>query len=66
MEEATSGFRPEMVRERDVIDPVALLAQKFPGIAIQSLADVLQANGGELSLTIEMLTYFEVGRFFCA
>ena len=60
IEEATRGFRPEMLRERDFIDPLALLAQKFPGIAIQSLADVLQANGGELSLTIEMLTYFEV------
>eukprot|EP00249_Psilotum_nudum_P014779 c24999_g1_i1 orf=170-1864(+) len=42
------------------IDPVDLLANEFPGFASQSLADIYHANGGDLGLTIEMLTQLEL------
>lgn len=66
MEERGSGIFSELVGEGpmletgEVIDPVDLLVNEFPGFAAQSLADILSANGGDLSLTIEMLTQLEL------
>jgi hypothetical protein len=42
------------------IDPVNLLTAEFPGFASESLAEIYYANGGDLSLTMEMLTELEV------
>lgn len=44
----------------EVIDPVAVLAAEFPGFASESLADIYYANGGDLALTMDMLTELEV------
>lgn len=46
------------------INPVEFLASKFPGFAAESLAEVYYANGGDLNLTIEMLSQLEVFSFF--
>jgi hypothetical protein len=42
------------------IDPINLLTAEFPGFASESLAEIYYANGGDLSLTMEMLTELEV------
>jgi hypothetical protein len=42
------------------IDPISLLTSEFPGFASESLAEIYYANGGDLSLTMEMLTELEV------
>ncbi|KAH8964399.1 hypothetical protein BDL97_04G065300 [Sphagnum fallax] len=42
------------------IDPVNLLTAEFPGFASESLAEIYYANGGDLSLTMEMLTELEL------
>jgi hypothetical protein len=42
------------------IDPVNLLTAEFPGFSSESLAEIYYANGGDLSLTMEMLTELEV------
>lgn len=64
--ENVTGFLSDSVGEhtfsiemRD-IDPIDLLASEFPGFAAESLADIFSANGGDLSLTIEMLTELEL------
>lgn len=44
----------------EVIDPVTVLATEFPGFASESLADIYYANGGDLALTLDMLTELEV------
>jgi len=44
----------------EVIDPVTVLATEFPGFASESLADIYYANGGDLALTMDMLTELEV------
>ncbi|KAH8939509.1 hypothetical protein BDL97_15G040500 [Sphagnum fallax] len=41
------------------IDPINLLTAEFPGFASESLAEIYYANGGDLSLTMEMLTELE-------
>ncbi|XP_019188905.1 PREDICTED: polyadenylate-binding protein-interacting protein 7-like [Ipomoea nil] len=41
------------------INPVEFLASKFPGFAAESLAEVYYANGGDLNLTVEMLSQLE-------
>ncbi|KAI7987700.1 Polyadenylate-binding protein-interacting protein 7 [Camellia lanceoleosa] len=42
------------------INPLEFLASQFPGFAAESLAEVYFANGGDLNLTIEMLTQLEL------
>ncbi|KAH7833890.1 hypothetical protein Vadar_010793 [Vaccinium darrowii] len=42
------------------INPLQFLVTQFPGFAAESLADVYFANGGDLNLTIEMLTQLEL------
>ncbi|XP_078430962.1 polyadenylate-binding protein-interacting protein 7-like [Wolffia australiana] len=42
------------------LDPLMFLASQFPGFAADSLAEVYYANGGDLNLTIEMLTQLEL------
>ena len=44
----------------DSVDPVAVLATEFPGFASESLAEIYYATGGDLGLTMEMLTELEV------
>lgn len=41
------------------MNPVEFLASQFPGFASESLAEVFYANGGDLNLTIEMLSQLE-------
>ena len=52
--------RTSRVETEEAKDPLQLLEQEFPGFAVESLADILRANGGDLSLTIEMLIQLEV------
>lgn len=42
------------------VDPISLLTARFPGFAVKSLTDLLYANGGDLALTVEMLTQLEL------
>ncbi|KAL2235974.1 polyadenylate-binding protein-interacting protein 7-like [Sesamum indicum] len=42
------------------VNPLEILASQFPGFAAESLAEVYFANGGDLNLTIEMLTQLEL------
>lgn len=42
------------------LNPLPFLATQFPGFSAESLAEVYLANGGDLNLTIEMLTQLEV------
>ncbi|KAK4422177.1 Polyadenylate-binding protein-interacting protein 7 [Sesamum alatum] len=42
------------------VNPLEFLASQFPGFAAESLAEVYFANGGDLNLTIEMLTQLEL------
>lgn len=42
------------------IDPVSILAAEFPGFATDSLAEIYFANGGDLTLTMDMLSELEV------
>lgn len=44
----------------EVVDPVTVLAAEFPGFASESLADIYYANGGDLALTMDMLSELEV------
>ncbi|CDP13485.1 unnamed protein product [Coffea canephora] len=44
----------------DNADPLDFLASQFPGFAAESVAEVYFANGGDLNLTIEMLTQLEL------
>ncbi|KAG0628977.1 hypothetical protein M758_1G067500 [Ceratodon purpureus] len=44
----------------EVIDPIAVLANEFPGFASESLAEIYYANGGDLALTMDMLTELEL------
>lgn len=61
-----AGFSNELTGERSFlesmreIDPIDLLVNEFPGFAAESLADIFSASGGDLSLTIEMLTQLEL------
>jgi hypothetical protein len=43
-----------------VVDPVTILANEFPGFASDSLAEIYYANGGDLALTVDMLTELEL------
>lgn len=53
----------QMVETNDV-NPIEFLASQFPGFAAESLAEVYVANGGDLNLTVEMLTQLEVLSIF--
>ncbi|KAL6986690.1 Polyadenylate-binding protein-interacting protein 7 [Sarracenia purpurea var. burkii] len=46
--------------ENTEIITLEFLASQFPGFAAESLAEVYFANGGDLNLTIEMLTQLEL------
>lgn len=64
-DECDVGFLNELVGEQALsdngdINPVELLATEFPGFAAESLADIYYANGGDLSLTMEMLAQLEL------
>ncbi|EPS58837.1 hypothetical protein M569_15978, partial [Genlisea aurea] len=39
--------------------PLEFLASRFPGFAVESLAQVYFLNGGDVNLTVEMLNQFE-------
>ncbi|KAL2489585.1 CTC-interacting domain 7 [Forsythia ovata] len=59
------GFLSDMSNEQTLLDntdvnPIDFLASQFPGFAAESLAEVYFANGGDLNLTIEMLTQLEL------
>lgn len=63
------GLLSDMSNEQLLMDnsdviPLEFLASQFPGFAAESLAEVYFANGGDLNLTIEMLTQLEVV-YFC-
>ncbi|GFP91417.1 polyadenylate-binding protein-interacting protein 7 [Phtheirospermum japonicum] len=42
------------------VSPLEFLASQFPGFAAESLTEVYFASGGDLNLTIEMLTQLEL------
>ncbi|KAG0469899.1 hypothetical protein HPP92_015984 [Vanilla planifolia] len=46
--------------EDSAINHVEFLALQFPGFSAESLADIYCANGGDLNLTIEILTQLEL------
>ncbi|XP_071699097.1 polyadenylate-binding protein-interacting protein 7-like [Rutidosis leptorrhynchoides] len=46
--------------ENTELNPLEFLAFQFTGFAAETIADVYFANGGDLKLTIEMLTQLEV------
>eukprot|EP00250_Pteridium_aquilinum_P012974 c21056_g1_i2 orf=502-2094(-) len=48
------------INENNTMDALNLLADEFPNIPVQSLADVYQANGGDLSLTARVLTQLKL------
>ncbi|CAA2942138.1 polyadenylate-binding protein-interacting protein 7 [Olea europaea var. sylvestris] len=59
------GFLSDMSNEQTLLEntdmnPIDFLASQFPGFAAESLAEVYFANGGDLNLTIEMLTQLEL------
>lgn len=59
------GFLDEMLNEQHMLEstdvnPLEFLSLQFPGFAAESLAEVYFANGGDLNLTVEMLTQLEV------
>ncbi|CAI9096699.1 OLC1v1032900C4 [Oldenlandia corymbosa var. corymbosa] len=59
------GFPSGVMNEQQYLDnmdvnPVEFLASQFPGFAAESVAEVYFANGGDLNLTIEMLTQLEL------
>ncbi|KAA8546205.1 hypothetical protein F0562_003056 [Nyssa sinensis] len=59
------GFLNDMLKEQAIVENTDLnhlefLASQFPGFAAESLAEVYFANGGDLDLTIEMLTQLEL------
>ncbi|KAI7737482.1 hypothetical protein M8C21_018582, partial [Ambrosia artemisiifolia] len=54
------GMLNEQQMEGAEVNPLEFLASQFPGFAAESLADVYFANGGDLNLTIEMLTQLEL------
>ncbi|KAL0330523.1 UNVERIFIED_CONTAM: Polyadenylate-binding protein-interacting protein 7 [Sesamum radiatum] len=58
------GFLADMSNEHLLenadVSPLEFLASQFPGFAAESLSEVYFANGGDLNLTIEMLTQLEL------
>ena len=59
------GFVNDMLGEHAIVEdndmnPVEFLVSQFPGFAAESLTEVYIASGGDLNLTIEMLTQLEV------
>ncbi|KAK4419893.1 Polyadenylate-binding protein-interacting protein 7 [Sesamum alatum] len=50
----------EHLLENADVSPLEFLASQFPGFATESLSEVYFANGGDLNLTIEMLTQLEL------
>ncbi|KAF7817340.1 polyadenylate-binding protein-interacting protein 7 [Senna tora] len=64
-ENSGHGFLNDLLGEQAIVDgvdmnPLEFLASQFPGFASESLAEVYFANGGDLNLTIEMLTQLEL------
>lgn len=55
-----SALSQSAPNENDTIDALSLLANEFPSIPVQSLADVYQANGGDLSSTVLVLTQLKL------
>ncbi|KAI3772207.1 hypothetical protein L6452_03388 [Arctium lappa] len=58
------GYLDDMFNEQQMegteVNPLEFLASQFAGFAAESLAEVFFANGGDLNLTIEMLTQLEL------
>ncbi|XP_059662062.1 polyadenylate-binding protein-interacting protein 7 [Cornus florida] len=60
-----NSFINDMLNEKSLVEsmdvnPLEFLASQFPGFAAESLTEVYFANGGDLNLTIEMLTQLEL------
>lgn len=59
-----NSFFADMTNEQPFfeadVNPLEFLASQFPGFAAESVAEVYYANGGDLNLTIEMLTQLEL------
>ncbi|CAI9771488.1 unnamed protein product [Fraxinus pennsylvanica] len=55
-----SDMSNEQLLDNTDVNPIYFLASQFPGFAAESLAEVYFANGGDLNLTIEMLTQLEL------
>ncbi|KAK7829705.1 polyadenylate-binding protein-interacting protein 7 [Quercus suber] len=59
------GFVNDMLGEQAIVEdnemnPIELLVSHFPGFAAESLAEVYFASGGDINMTIEMLTQLEL------
>ncbi|KAG6417068.1 hypothetical protein SASPL_119218 [Salvia splendens] len=50
----------QLMLDNSDVSPLEFLASHFPGFAAESLTEVYFANGGDLNLTIEMLTQLEL------
>ncbi|KAL8503781.1 hypothetical protein ACS0TY_022485 [Phlomoides rotata] len=50
----------QLLMDSAEVNPLEFLASQFPGFAAESLAEVYFANGGDLNITIEMLTQLEL------
>ncbi|KAK6119668.1 hypothetical protein DH2020_046585 [Rehmannia glutinosa] len=53
----------QLLVDNEDVSPLEFLASQFPGFAAESLTEVYFANGGDLNLTIEMLTQLEELQF---
>lgn len=51
----SSAFSQASLKENHTMDALNVLSNEFPNIRMQTLADVYQANGGDLSLTVRVL-----------
>ncbi|XP_075506238.1 polyadenylate-binding protein-interacting protein 7-like [Primulina tabacum] len=59
------SFLPDLSNDQPLVDnvemnPLEFLASQFPGFAAESLGEVYCASGGDLNLTIEILTQLEL------
>ncbi|XP_073055261.1 polyadenylate-binding protein-interacting protein 7-like [Primulina eburnea] len=59
------GFLADLSNDQPLVDnvevnPLEFLASQFPGFAAESLGEVYFASGGDLNLTIEILTQLEL------
>ncbi|KAL8054456.1 hypothetical protein ABFX02_05G138200 [Erythranthe guttata] len=50
----------QLLMDNQDVSPLEFLSSQFPGFAAESLAEVYFANGGDLNLTVEMLTQLEL------
>ncbi|KAI5066180.1 hypothetical protein GOP47_0018804 [Adiantum capillus-veneris] len=56
----SSAFGQVAFKENNMMDALSVLSNEFPNIPVPSLAEVYQANGGDLSLTVRVLNQLKL------